>query len=76
MEKRRSGLEVVQRMRAHPALHDIPVIIYSADSVFLREVQAQLLEHRCQILEKPFDITTLLALVAAAVCPTAREVGR
>ena len=73
MEKRGSGLEVVQRMRATPALHDTPIIIYSADSVFLREVRAQLLQQRCEVLDKPFDITTLLDLVAQAVCARARE---
>ena len=75
MEKRGSGLEVVQRMRATPALHDTPIIIYSADSVFLRQVRAQLLQQRCQVLDKPFDITTLLDMVAQAVCAKAREVA-
>jgi two-component system nitrogen regulation response regulator NtrX len=76
MEWRGSGLEVVQRMRAHPALYDTPVIIYSADSLFLSTIRDQLLAHRCLVLEKPFDIDTLLDMVARAVCIHAQEVGR
>jgi CheY-like chemotaxis protein len=75
MEKRWSGLEVVQRMRAHPHLRTIPVIVYSADSLFLGEVRDKLLAYNCQILEKPFNLSLLLDIVARAISLQERDVG-
>jgi CheY-like chemotaxis protein len=76
MEKRASGLEVVQRMRTDAALSSIPVIIYSADALFLGEVRKQLMAHRCLILEKPFDLNVLLDMVARSIGQKERAVGR
>jgi CheY-like chemotaxis protein len=76
MEKRASGLEVVQRMRASTSLSGIPVIIYSADSLFLGEVRDRLVAHQCQILEKPFDLYVLIDMVARSIVQKERAVAR
>jgi CheY-like chemotaxis protein len=76
MEKRWSGLEVVQHMRDNTTLSNIPVIIYSANSLFLGEVRERLVAHHCQILEKPFDLDVLLDMVAHTVTHKERELGQ
>jgi two-component system, OmpR family, response regulator ResD len=63
MEKPDAGLDVVQMMRIDPDTATIPVIICSADAVFLREKQHQLKAHGCETLEKPFNLDELLTLI-------------
>jgi CheY-like chemotaxis protein len=75
MEKRWSGLEVVQHMRDTTALSSIPVIIYSADAHSLGEVRNRLAAHQCHILEKPFELNALLDMVARIVSQKEREFG-
>ena len=69
MEQLDSGLDVLQMMRFNPATSTIPVLICSADGVFLRSKQEQLKVHRCEVLEKPFDIVTVLAIIERALAP-------
>jgi CheY-like chemotaxis protein len=75
MEKRWSGVEVVQRIRADTTLSSIPVIIYSADIFSLREVGTKLRAHHCYILEKPFELKVLLDIVARSATQRERERG-
>jgi len=75
MEKRWSGLEVVQRMRADTALRDIPVIIYTADRRSLAGIRDTLVAHHCHILEKPFNLYVLLDMVKRMMSLQERDVG-
>jgi CheY-like chemotaxis protein len=75
MEKRASGLEVVQRMRASTSLSGIPVIIYICGCSLLGEVRDRLVAHQCQILEKPFNLNVLLDLVGRTIVQKEHKLG-
>jgi CheY-like chemotaxis protein len=75
MEKPWSGLEVLQRMRAHAVLRSIPVIIYTADTHALRGIHMKLAVHHCHLLEKPFDLNVLLEMVARTIVQKEQELG-
>jgi CheY-like chemotaxis protein len=63
MERRDSGIAVVQMLRLNPGTEQTPALVMSADGRFLRDKVRQLRDHACEILEKPFDIDELLTLV-------------
>ena len=63
----RSGWEVVQELKSHPALHNVPVLICSGAIDHLRDKEHWLREHGIAILAKPFDIDELYTVVDAAL---------
>lgn len=65
MERSDSGLGIIQLMRLQPATITTPVILYSADGRTLREKQDYLRQQQCTVLEKPFNLHELLALIVA-----------
>lgn len=67
MEHPETGWEVLNLLRLDPETTDLPVVVCSADSQFLREKAAHLREKNCDILEKPFDLPDLLNRVEAVV---------
>lgn len=67
MDQPETGWVVLELLRLDPATTNIPVIVCSADAPFLREKAATLHELRCDILEKPFDLETLLDKVATGL---------
>jgi len=68
-----AGWTTLELLRLDPDTARIPVIVCSADSFFLRAKEAQLRELNCDILEKPFDLDTLLAKVDAALGTEGRQ---
>lgn len=73
LEHPESGWQLLQLIRLHPDTHDIPVIVCSADTRFLRDKEQQLEQKGCCILEKPFDLQELLATVKKALNPPNKE---
>lgn len=67
MEHPETGWEVLNLLRLDPETADLPVIVCSADSQFLREKAVHLREKNCDVLEKPFDLPDLLSKVEAVV---------
>jgi DNA-binding response OmpR family regulator len=67
MEQPDSGGEILAQIRASNETSALPVIICSADQVFLREHRGDLERHRALILPKPFDLDDLLGLVRTCV---------
>jgi CheY-like chemotaxis protein len=67
MDQPETGWVVLELLRLDPQTTMIPVIVCSADTPFLREKAASLQALRCDILEKPFDLETLLDKVATAL---------
>jgi DNA-binding NtrC family response regulator len=61
------GWTILELVRLDPATAQIPVIVCSADARFLREKATTLHGLRCDTLEKPFDLNTLLEKVARAL---------
>ncbi len=61
------GWTILELLRLDPATTQIPVIVCSADAQFLREKAAALHDQRCDTLEKPFDLDTLLEKVTRAL---------
>ena len=64
MDRPTAGLEVLCRIRRDSALRGTPVIVCSADAVALHEQAATLRAHGAELLEKPFDLDDLLALIS------------
>ena len=64
-----AGWTILLMLREDPVTADIPVIMYSADTHFLRVRQAVLRMKGCAILEKPFHVHELLIRIAEMVGP-------
>lgn len=67
LEHAETGWTVLECLRLDPTTTAIPVIVCSADSIFLREKALSLQQLRCDILEKPFDLDMLLEKVARSL---------
>lgn len=67
LEHAETGWTILELLRLDPALTQIPVIVCSADAPFLRAKAPTLYELHCDILEKPFDLDTLLEKVSHAL---------
>jgi CheY-like chemotaxis protein len=64
MDQPETGWTILELLRLDPQTTQIPVIVCSADAPFLREKAATLHSLRCDVLEKPFDLESLLDKVA------------
>lgn len=67
MEHHDAGWDVLCALRADPITAAIPVVICSADSRALRGRGTVECRTNCVIVEKPFDVETLLHTVSALV---------
>ncbi len=63
LEQQSTGWTIYDRLRADDATARIPIIVCSADVGTLRERAAEIVARGDATIEKPFDITLLLALV-------------
>ena len=62
-----AGWRVLELLRLDPATALIPVIVCSADTIFLRAKEDALRALHCDILEKPFDLDALLLKIVLAL---------
>jgi CheY-like chemotaxis protein len=69
LEQADTGLTVLQALRLDPATRDIPVIVCTADSAWLKANGDLLRQQGYAVLAKPFQLDEFLALVRAAVGP-------
>ncbi len=69
MERPDSGWLVLDLLRLDPQTSDIPVIVCSADAIELREKQDLLRQQGYEVLEKPFDLNDLLAIINRKIGP-------
>lgn len=67
LEQPEAGLRILQIARQDEETANIPVIVCSADTLFLRRHSAYLAQHASAVLEKPFDLDDMLAAVEAAI---------
>jgi two-component system alkaline phosphatase synthesis response regulator PhoP len=58
-----NGLALAMALRTHPQYSTAPLIVMSAAHEALRQHQGKLTELQCHVLEKPFDLDDLRALV-------------
>jgi DNA-binding NtrC family response regulator len=58
------GCTLLEHIRRDARLHSVPVLVCTADSTCLVRHAELLQRHRCAVLEKPFDIASLLTIVA------------
>ncbi len=65
LEERRAGVAVLEAIRNDPVTRETAVIICSGDVHFLRAHGAMLRAQGCGIIEKPFDVAELLAMIRA-----------
>jgi CheY-like chemotaxis protein len=64
MERRDAGIRVAQHIRHYSVTAAMPVILYSADSISLRQQAADLDDSYCTVFAKPFALDKLLATIA------------
>ena len=57
------GWRILDQLRAHPSTAHIPLIVCSTEPHLLRAKAVWLADMRCDTLEKPFDLDTLLGKV-------------
>jgi two-component system sensor histidine kinase ChiS len=67
MEAPDAGLLLLRQIREEQTTASIPVIVCSADMHVLRTTADELARLHCVVVEKPFDIDTLLDAVAAQI---------
>jgi DNA-binding response OmpR family regulator len=60
-----SGITILRALRDDPATATLPVLVCSADVIFLRAHADDLRALGCQTLPKPFDLDTLLRTIRA-----------
>ncbi len=64
MEHPQAGWIIIHMLRLDAQTVDLPVIVCSADSEYMRTHQELLRQKGCDVLLKPFEVDTLLAKVA------------
>ena len=69
MEQQESGWMVLDLMKLDPKTSHIPVIVTSADHTALHDKEAMLRRQGYEILEKPFDLDTLLEMIETKIGP-------
>ena len=58
------GWEIAQEVRSEPQFEELPVLLCSADTLALQELEAGLAEtRRVATLAKPFDIESLVSTI-------------
>jgi two-component system, OmpR family, response regulator VanR len=62
-----TGFSILKMMRSQPNTSNISAIICSADIKYLMGMENDLDELNCKILEKPFQIDTLISLVSTSI---------
>ncbi|HEX5504217.1 MAG TPA: response regulator [Thermomicrobiales bacterium] len=65
METPEAGWQLLELLRLDPATAALPVLVCSADVVFLQAKEAHLRAEGYAVLEKPFGLTALLERIAA-----------
>lgn len=65
MHEAGSGVTILRALRDDPSTVALPVLVCSADLVFLRDHADDLRALDCQTLPKPFDLDTLLDTIRA-----------
>ncbi len=63
LQNREDGWKILEQVRLDPMTTEIPAIVCSADTQFLRWKRRQLQELDCAVLEKPFRLAGLLRAV-------------
>ena len=68
-----NGWMILNLLTLDPATRPIPVIVCSAAVHSLQEHEELLQRYDCDVLQKPFDLDTLLAKVEAALAKYRRD---
>ena len=61
-----AGFTLIEKLRAHPATSDLPLIVTSGAHREVGRKVAFLVEHKCTVLLKPFEVADLIAKVRGA----------
>lgn len=69
MEHEDSGLRILEVLRRDPRTAALPVIVCTADQLFLREQGEQLRQLHCELQPKPFALDELMGKVARLIGP-------
>ena len=58
-----AGWQLLQKMRMYPPTAEIPIIVCTAATQQVREIEGQLSAHNAVLIAKPFDIDELIRAV-------------
>ena len=72
-----AGWALLSEVRAHPATATLPIILLTMSAPYLHGWSAALCAQKCYLVEKPFELGTLLDTIATAlgVAPIELKVG-
>lgn len=70
LEKPDSGWQIIQILTLDPHTKEIPIIICSAATAFLKAHEERIKQLGYPVLDKPFDLEDLLTMVATALAAT------
>jgi CheY-like chemotaxis protein len=62
-----AGWRILDLLRLHPATTHIPILLCITDPRMVSAKEAMLADMRCAMLEKPFDLDTLLSKIRTLV---------
>ena len=62
-----AGWALLSQVRAHPATATLPIILLTMSAPYLHGWSAALCAQRCYLVEKPFELDTLLDTIATAL---------
>ena len=74
LRRRGDGWQVVDQLQRDPATRQIPIILCTDDTLLLQLEGAQRVERAAAVLEKPFELDRLLALVSEGLTVEAKKV--
>jgi DNA-binding response OmpR family regulator len=66
-----AGFSLIEKLRANPSTMDLPLIVTSAAHREVGRKVGFLVQNKCSVLLKPFEVDDLLAKVRAARLPRA-----
>lgn len=75
MEEPEAGWTVLELLRLDPSTAEIPVIVCSADHQTLVQKEELLSRLRSDVLEKPFDLQTMIDMVQRVIGPPSPPVS-
>jgi CheY-like chemotaxis protein len=64
-----AGWQLLELLRLDPATATLPLLVCTADALFLQAHAAGLRARGCAVLAKPFDLDELLGAVGEALAP-------
>lgn len=70
LSKGQSGLVLLEFLRAHPAHHDTPVLVFTGETVMSEDLEATISRHRAYVFHKGQRLQPLMELLKSLLSDT------